>query len=221
MMLSRAMIVLLMIGGLGCTSAQLQPDPVVLSSIEANYPQLEFQACGKNWNGLGVCQVALGAPLALLQVKVQGYFAGSIKVDSKRCNIDTSITYSNSQQILIPLNGNATADCIITMTLEPTYPVAQPDMKLENFRGSLAIRIQKKLRPWVGDIRKMTGSWSSNFDVPLSTVDTPARIYAAGCGKTYDQKYQPDELWAEFNLNDAVALQGASSCVLDGFVQQG
>src|SRR5579863_5990249 len=89
-----------------CGGAPLKPDPSTPAS-DSHYPTAEFQACGQRWHGLGVCDIQAQDDLSKVNLQVQGYLSGDLRVyavsDSSDCQFDQHMTYVKNQLVPIPL----------------------------------------------------------------------------------------------------------------------
>ncbi len=201
----------------------LRPDPVPVPSIQANYPTAEIIACGKRWHGLAICPVVRGQSYITVGINVQGYYGGVLKVDSKNCEIETAMSYTDSQLIPITIPFNAEKNCLLTVTVEPKYPKeGTQDIRIYNFIGWLALpMLQNETDVWEGFTRKVSGNFSSMVRIWVGDIPT-VRLVADGCGRedTYDESHNLLEGWLVFDLNKLVPDEmELKTCVMEGFIR--
>jgi len=202
----------------GC-AGKVRPDPA-LPAIQSIYPSAEIIACGKRWNGLGVCSLEKGKKYQNLGIKIASYYKGSIKVYSGRCSIDYSFRYDGSEEIPIIIPGKIDRDCLISMTVSPELPNEENSgIQIHSFRGYLAIRMTDG-ETWLGDTRKLTGSLDSYLRVDVGGVGQVS-VELNGCGIAYRKNLTLTGGIAEIKLNEALAKTGPRICVLDGYISQG
>lgn len=202
----------------GC-AGKLRPDASPLSAVQGEYPTAEFRACGSLWHGLGICAVEKGAALSDIGFEVQGYYKGTVKVDSGDCAVNFSETYVDSEPVGNIVNGRATKSCILTMTVSPEYPEQQnTDVVVSGFRGHLIIKVvDNKEDVFIATVRQPE-TFNSAISIDVSESDE-VEVYLSGCGKTYTKIQKPDESGV-IHINSDLLLSGKPRlCVLDGFVR--
>lgn len=200
--------------GSGC-GKKLRPDPA-LPVIDARYPSLEIHVGEKVFNGVAVLSVPRGTNLRSLGVAFQGYYQGSYRFSSQRCELDTTGSfYEKNARVPIPVGGSAKEDCIVTITMSPEYPEsARRGVEIDSFRGQIIIKVTDG-EAWYGDSFKVTGDWRKSIKVFVGG-EGEARILADGCGKEYDQVHTIKDGFVELELSQATAIK--EPCVLDGAI---
>lgn len=160
---------------MGC-GKNLRPDEVI-PATQAKYPSAEFSACGRMWNGLGECSVNEGRDLNSIDLKIQGYYKGTVKF-STTCDLDSdlplSLRYGGNQEVPFFLPGLAEETCGISFVISPEYP-NEEDQKLviNSFKGHLLVKVKKSDQIWIGHHTKVkAGSGPVEvFGIPLQTAD--------------------------------------------------
>ncbi len=202
----------------GC-SGKLRPDSS-LAAITAGYPTAEFQACGRLHNGLGLCVIEEGTSISSISLKVQGYDAGEIKIDSNDCTfMSTPIKYSKNALVPVALKDNGSKFCVVTMTVSPSYESAnQNGIKIHGFRGHLYVKTIKKGEDIETTFFKESGNWKKLWNIKTGEV-APVRLFSKGCGITVDKKVTPKEDTSiDIHLQNHVGPQN-QTCVVEGVVQ--
>lgn len=198
----------------GCGKS-LRPDPFPASFI-SNYPNLEIKACGKYWNGQAICSIADGASYDALDIRVQGYYKGSLRIVSTDCGIDEVKRYQNSELIKISVPGKADKDCTITVTMSPELPKEEDStIQIHSFLGYIAIRKLSIDEKWSGYTRKVTGAFRSEFKLSVSKEGL-YNVYIEGCGISYHKNITMENGEIKIQLSDAVFNLGIDNCILDG-----
>jgi len=204
---------------MGC--GHLRPDPV-MPSIEANYSTVELLACGQRWSGLGICSVIEGEKYSTINLKIQAFHEGMMTVYSKNCQVDTTLSYSGSQEVPIHIQGAATRNCLVTVTVSPVYPdEPKQDIRVYSQRGHLAIVVLGKDDDWKGFTRKVTGNFSSSIRLWVGPTAS-ATLVADGCGReeSYEAPLKVFNGYAAFDMKDVVPPGILpKTCVLEGYVR--
>jgi hypothetical protein len=202
----------------GC-SHQLRPDPEKLTAIGGSYPTAEFVACGSLWHGVGVCVVEEGTPLESLGFSIQGYYQGTLRVDSGDCSITDVITYKDSQLVGNILRGSAERSCIITFTVSPVYP-GQKDTEIvtSSFRGHLRIKVVEKGEYVKSAVFRIPQTFHKVWSFGVGE-EGPVDVYFEGCGVSYHERFFPGESHTvKIPLEKLFAGQ-PRFCVLEGLVR--
>ncbi len=216
----KAIALLFLFASMGCS--HIRPDPVLPPSIEAQYPSLEIQACGQLPDELGMvlCPVVKGEPLSRLNFRVMGYYKGTIKVASKECEIDESISYEGTGLVQIPLRGTAEKSCVASVTVSPQFPREEKSgIKIHSLRGHLVVRVLPAGQQWVGFARKVTGDFSSGLRMWVGPQES-VLVLVAGCGQSvYNEVHQVVDGFLDLNLSSLVPkVMPIQVCVLEGAV---
>lgn len=201
----------------GCGTAKLKEDPVIPAAV-ANYPTLEFSACGKTHHGLGVCYLNKGQPFDSVELRVQGYYQGTARVYSQACKLDYTFAYKDSELIRIKLpDSEPERNCAVNITLSPEYPKEwRSGIEVYSLIGVLAVRLQNGSESWTGETRRLTGRWKSNLALSLGPKHTSARVVIRGCGIAYDKTLASPEGNLYIPLENAVKREERGLCVAEG-----
>ena len=199
-----------------CSHGDLREDPVI-PAIKVNYPTLEFQACGETFHGLGICYLERGSAHNEVNLKIQGYYKGTIRVYSSACGLDMTFTYAENELMKIKLPKlEPGRSCLVTAVMSPEYPKkASKDVATYSFKGHLAIRIEKPEEIWYGETRKVTGNWRSQYDLMVGNFPK-ALVAIRGCGKAYNKKMTLDQGYARIKLSEAAERLEMGDCVAEG-----
>lgn len=211
-------IVLLLTAVTGCgTLSKLRDDPVIPAAV-ANYPTLEFSACGQTFHGQGVCYLQKGQPFDSVELRVQGYFQGTGRVVSQACKLDYTFTYKDSELIRVNLpNSEPEKNCAVNITLSPEYPPEwRSGIEVYSLVGVLGVRLQSGEEVWQGETRRLTGNWKSNLHLSLGPAHEKPRVVIRGCGVSYDRVLSAPGGHLYIPLEDAVKRQERASCIAEG-----
>lgn len=215
-LLGFALTVVVMISLTGCSSAKLVQDPSI-PAIKANYPTAEMQACGKRWHGLGTCALKKGEPLQTVNFQVQGYYRGTITVESKTCQVSQTVSYENNALVPFSIPGLAAQSCTLSVTVSPEYPKRKDEtVVVYSFRGHVHVRVHDG-NLWQGFTGKVAGQWQRTLKVKAGGQGK-VRVMADGCDVKYDQQLDLISGVLDFPLHDAVLRGTPKYCVLSGAV---
>lgn len=193
-------------------------DPIVIGAIDAGYPTLEFEACGKLWLGMGVCRIAPGQSYSSLNINLQGYYQGTVQIQSEACNVSILRRYVQNELISVPTPSTATTDCLFTFQIFPEYPhEANTSISVSGFKGMLWVRMIPKAQAWKPALVRHSGHWVQNLSL-YSGGTGPVKVTAVGCNR--DLASGPFLLsngYLNFPLQNYVSPMD-SECVLEGLV---
>lgn len=211
--------ILLLAASTNCSGVKIKPDPSPLSAIQANYPTAEFNACGKLWHGLGVCSIVRGKSLSSLNFSIQGYYEGSVRIDSKDCEISKTVSYKNNGRINGGLSGTADKSCVVTFTVSPTYPKQQDStIVVSGFRGSLRVKVLEPKDEWEGTFFRFPVGGNKTWDFSIGETNA-VNVYMTGCGKEFNKQIKPSSSGRiKVPIHEAV-LNKQQTCVIEGVVQ--
>lgn len=205
-----------------CTEIKIKPDPS-LSAVQANYPTAEFIACGKRWHGLGICPLYANETLDEIQLQVQGYFSGDIRVfasspDVIGCKMDYHTTYEGTQLVTIPV-PQVMSSCTFSISVAPKYPNQEKQFEVNPkvFSGFLRVR---RLAPedfWSGEVL-FTPEHGMNM-IELRTGDRGSLISSIrGCGINFDGTLDAVNGKIVIDLNEKGLNPIRQLCTIEGIV---
>jgi len=213
------LIAFILVVSLGSCGHKLHQDPQGLTAVQAEYPSAEFSACGKLWHGIGVCSLVEGQPLSKLGLEIQGYYNGSVKIDSSDCNTHMDLPYENSGKIQDFLKGVAKKSCVITFTVSPEYPRQRKQpLAVSGFRGHLRIKVLKAGDSWIGKVFRFPENTLKEWKLNVNETSS-VELHFRGCNKSIDLVAAP-------NADGIVTLPIHSlidgqpqTCVVEGLLQ--
>jgi hypothetical protein len=208
-----ALILLASCGG------QLVADPAS-SAFESNYPTAEFTACGETHHGLGVCLIKNGEPLNKIQLKIQGYFEGSIKVTSPDCDITSPQTqrYSNSGKVEIKFDGEMVSSCIVEFVVLPEYPDEEDD-RIETFNLKGILYIKEDKGTTITDSLKVKQGFDKTLNLNIGGGDGQARLAFFGCDSSRNIIADVRAGRISIKLSQITSSQNQRSCVINGGIR--
>lgn len=176
---------LLVLGGAGaCNGPVLRRDPV----LPSNYPTAEFYACGAHWHGLGTCLVERGRPIDSIDLSIQGYAQGAMRVVSESCGLDDTFRYSSSQRVNYSIPGLAQKSCLLTIVVLPEFSGEETaGVPIRSFKGSLWVRVTDPDE----QVAVYRSALQVNSDTKIS-INAPAELTTAhaifrGCDTQFEQ----------------------------------
>jgi hypothetical protein len=196
---------------------KIRPDAGSPAAIDSSYPSAEFRACGRLWNGLGVCTLKEGESFDSVDFQIQGYFKGSIRVDGTACKVARTQSFVESELIPVSIPGRAQKDCVLSFVMSTQLPDQESNpIQVYPLKGHLLIKVVRKDDDWKGDVLKVTGRWQSKARFWVG-ADGDARVVLNGCGNDYDQIHKLDKGYANVSIEKAVKYK-TGICTLDGAV---
>lgn len=211
-------LVLILVFAIGC-GQRLRPDPEMLSAITANYPTAEFRACGNLWHGLGICVLEEGDSLENLSFAIQGYYEGTVRIDSGDCEVAASYNYLDNGFIKNVLRGTIHRSCVITFTVSPEYPREEKTgIVTSGFRGHLRIKMVPKGSYSKVGVFRIPQTFKKTWTLGVGETD-PVDVYFEGCGVSFHRQFTPNQS-KQINLQLADLFSGEPrTCVLEGVVR--
>ena len=198
----RALLFCLLLAG---CAGKLKPDSVP-GAMASHYPTAEFTACGTRFVGLGICPAYQGGVL-----EVQGYYKGTIQIDSERCNIHIKTRYENSQSVKVAL---ANTSCVVDFVVSPEYPNdAKSGIVIESLKGRLYWKSLPQGAAYFSQSTKVKEGLNASFSFP---ADEPVKLSFRGCGITYDEEKEPENGKITVMLRDIVFMDMPMDCILEG-----
>lgn len=202
---------------IGCGGKKLKNDPVIPAVI-ANYPTVEFRACGKIYHGLGICYLEEGQEFKSIDFRVQGYYQGTGRFYSRDCGLDLTFTYKNSELVTVKIpSSTPVKSCAFNVTLSPEFPKEfKSDLAVYSIKGVLLVRLQNGNEKWVGETRRVTGSWKSFLNLDTYIESGNAEVHIRGCDIKYDKVLPFNSGKLKIELSEAVKKASRADCVLEG-----
>jgi len=196
---------------IGCGSRIKRDDNIPAS--HANFPSAEFSACGKRFIGLGQCPVIKGEPNDSVKMQIMAYFAGTVRVVSQECQIDSSFRYNGSGFIDIYIPGRGRNNCVISFVVSPEFPKEdKSDIIVHSVEGHLLLRVTDPNGKWVGHSQKVRQGARFQFRIES---DRPANFFLVGCGVEITDRRTPFEGAIEVGT-DELGNDAIRACVYDG-----
>lgn len=214
---SKLMVSLLFFIGQGCVHRpSLDPSPPAAAS---NYPTVEFRAQGKLFHGLGEVALKKGEPLSNMELKVQGYFGGTIRVDSGFCHLRKSVQYSGMELVSIGLEGKATETCMIDITVTSVYPDDIDSTTLVyELKGQLLVKVIPDERPFFLSSSKVQQGTDTNLFVPVDGLTGSVEVVFRGCGFSYEDTVPINDGEATISARWVGGPEPLRRCLHEGFV---
>lgn len=213
MVLRRGLALLLAPFFLSGCGAKLRPDPMI-SAVDAGAPTAEIWVNGAPSRGLSIVGIKEGESLDSLDLQVQTYYNGQVRIDSKECEIARTIRYSNSQKIKINLLGEAKS-CVISVVVSPEYPnQLRTSIKVYPFVAHVYIRATKQGDDWIGQTALVSGSFSK--PIRFFVGGESARAVFSGCNNRVEKEIRLIGGWADLDLNEIANPDTKETCVSEG-----
>lgn len=187
------------------------------SAADASYPSAMFVACGRVWNGVGICQLKPGVQYADVGLKVYVYNKGTVYVTGKECGVDDKRTYSKSGDIEYRPEGEAKKSCLLSFVVSPEYPeeVVGDGLKVGSMTGHLFIKVEES-ESWRGSADKVQAGESIDLKLPVN--QEKPRVVIERCGEGNVDSIRPIDNGMIVIGSKEIVDPGRSLCVLHGAV---
>ena len=229
-MINKSLLVLAACLVMGCVHIKKPINDPSPPAAESNYATAEYQTrdlLGKNevemHYGLGDAYILIGDEYNNLNLKVQGYFDGVIKVDSGLCNISETTTYKSSELVPIKVPGVASRSCLIDIVVIPKFPGEELGVLTHEFKGQLMVHAVDGEYPWfvTNDNPRFGEEVSLHLESPFGDFGPPpmpAYFSVAGCGELEGYvDYDGDGV--TLPLSAIVDLKSVRKCYLQGLAE--
>lgn len=173
----------------GCGGAKINVDRSI-PATQANYPTAEFRACGRLWHGLGGCQLKTGQSLDDLNIEVQGYYSGMVRIigTGDECQFDEVVSYSNNSVIPVHIPKKIQTNCTIGFLVSPQIPHAKDQpVVIRSFMGFLRIRATDQNWAFSKYETMETDGASIQLQPSGFNPGEQVRVVAKGCSQSIDQ----------------------------------
>lgn len=194
----------------GCVSL-MRPDQSI-PAFKANYPTAEFRLNNEIHHGTASVRVNLGQKLNDLNLEVQGYLSGTIKVDSNQCGISKSFTYTNSKLLKINLPSIVRKSCIISILVQSDLPGYN---ELTQFKGRILVKALKPEEKWISYTSKIRVGEYENTTISYFG-DGKVKVIFRGCGVIYEKYHKIYNNSINLNTKDITGLTTKETCPLEG-----
>lgn len=193
----------------GC-AGKLRPDTTMLAT-KANYPTAEIHACGQRFVGIGICPIVRGSAIT---VGVQGYYQGSVRIDSQRCNLAVSQRYAGSGEIKQTITP--TDSCLIDFVVSPEYPREDKSgLVIGSLKGRLYVKVLDPGNSYQTLVSKIPVGTSAVFAIRTpETTDT--RVVFRGCDTGFDKTVTLTGGTLPVTSSELLDVKTPVSCVFEG-----
>jgi hypothetical protein len=199
---------------LSCST--LRDDPSI-PATSADFYTAEAVLNGERFRGVKIVSVEKGQSLASLDLKIQGLFSGTVKIDSENCFLNESVRYEKSSLVKVHLRGEAEQSCVISYVVSPQYPrQTSQAVVVHSFKGAVAIKVREQGEPWIGRSVVMPVGSKALLELDLRE-ENPVRVIFSGCGVEYSARLHPEEGWVNVPVEDFVS-ENQGLCVASGLV---
>lgn len=202
----------------GCGSQLV--DDSALPAFESNYPTAEFSACGELHHGLAVCQLNAGDAFSKVDLRIRGYYQGTVKVSSLDCPIVSPEVqrYQDSREVKIEFDGNFETSCVIEFVVLPEYPrETNDDIQTYNLKGLLYIKENKG--PAINGTLKHKVGLDRVITLNIGGGDGQAELAFFGCNSSGPIDVSVSNGRFSFKLSDVTNINEVRSCVLNGGIR--
>jgi len=177
----------LVLSGQGCAhKPNLDPSP---PSGASGYPSAEFWVQGRLAHGLGEVVVRKGDPLNGIQLEVQGYFSGTIRIDSGYCHLKKSINYTDTELVPFELEGKAESSCLISILVSSVYPSSYDSATLVyELKGQLLVKVMPTDKPVYVASSKVKARTDTGLSIPYDGGLGGVKATFRGCDQDYSER---------------------------------
>lgn len=177
----------LVLSGQGCAHRlNLDPSP---PSGASGYPSAEFQVQGRLAHGLAEVVLRKGDPLNAIQLEVQGYFSGTIRIDSGYCRLKKSVNYSDTELVPFELEGKAESSCLINILVSSVYPSSYDSATLVyELKGQLLVKVMPTAKPIYVASSKVKARTDTGLSIPYDGGFGGVKATFHGCDQDYSER---------------------------------
>ena len=202
-----------------CATLRDDPNP---PAGESNFPTAEFWAGGSLHHGIARIQLEKGMPYDDIDLKVQGYFRGVIRVDSQRCGVAESVLYENNALVPIKIKGVAGPSCIYNIAVVPEYPGNPEDSPLQTYEliGQLLVKVVAKETKLMGKAEVLMEGVDFHMYLPLPP-NKQSKIALKGCGVNYVKSIFPAAGSITLSFREMVGDTPPKRCFIEGAAVSG
>lgn len=212
-LMTKSLLVLL----LGCDA--LRPDSAP-PAFESNYPTAEFRTAGELHHGSAEVVLYRGQPYDEVDLAIQGYFEGTIRIDSDRCDLGQSYTYTDSELFRVEIKGLAEESCLIDFSIQPKLPDEETSGQvIHEFKGRLLIKVLEMDQPWWGLSSKIKVGLNKRIRIPF-VGEGKAKVAFRGCGSEFQKELPIKENMIKVSAEDVVGKIIQRTCFLEGVIIQ-
>lgn len=191
----------------------LRPDPNPYA-ITSNVPTAEVIACGSRVIGLKACGIVRGQPLATLDLRIQGYNTGTVRVSSDKCGVEFDVRYSGHAPIEVPLSGLAQENCLLAISVQPEFPQEKKNaIVIGALKAFVRVRVLDQDQVWEGFESKV----AENGDTSIDVNSASGKLMVRGCDAQIEEAVQSVDGKVKVPLAK-LPKQGVKSCVYEGVV---
>lgn len=192
-----------------CKSNNLRPDTASISAIDANYPTVEFSAKENLYHGYGIVQINPGESL---DVKIQGYYSGSIRLDGQCLPEKIDKAYDTNQVISITVRP--TKSCFLRVVMTSVYGKNKEPVTVYPILGYLAVKVADTTsHDWHVEARRRKSGVSTKVYLGVGG-DGSSKVIADGCGKRFEFEAEIHGGIVVLDLKDLVQKD---TCILEGY----
>lgn len=210
-------VAFMLLAGQGCAhKVSLDPSP---SAAEANYPTAEFRAQDQLFHGLGEVALKKGEDLSKVKLEVQGYFEGTIRIDSGFCHIKKTLTYAGTSLVEVALSGPAKESCVIDIVVTTVYPrVYDENTLVYDLKGQLFVKVLTDEKPFHLGSSKVQAGLDTNLYVPVESQGGSVQAIFRGCGSKYDDMVPVNDGEAMISARALAGPERFDRCIYEGFL---
>jgi len=190
-----------------------------MSSFDANFTTAEFSVCGEVHHGLAICSIEEGELYSNLNLNIQGYYNGQIKISSPDCLLSSPevLRYTSNQTIPVVIAGRVIKSCVIEFVVMPEYPNAdKTPIEIHNFKGLVYIKKIPKGSYIIAKSFKVKQLSNIDISINVKEYNGEARLVFFGCESSFDSTITFTNGRYNFNLSDIMPLSSVRSCILNG-----
>ena len=190
-------------------------------AAESGYPTAEFRTRDGLHHGSAQILLRQGEKLDAVEFHIQGYYDGTIRVDSERCGLSQSYTYTDHKLLKVPLEGTAHESCIIDFVVQPSfYGDIENHLKIREFRGKLLVKVLPQGQGWWGTSTKVKTGLNKRIIIPFAGAGR-AKVSFRGCGVSYDGERDILGNGVTVSAKEVLGSVTKRVCALEGVVIQG
>ena len=200
---------------LSSCAGKLRPDTTI-SAISAGYPTAEIKACGQHVVGGVVCATDGTVPT---EVTIKGYYKGTVRLDSEKCNVSESRRYENSEEVSINVTlPEGQNSCNLDIVVAPEYPNEKRSaVEINPLKGRVYLRRIPSGSTLFSTVVKLPEQTEEFIHIPYSNRSNWHVIFR-GCDSEYDDVVDFSSGTGSIKLSEITDVSHVKDCQLEGVV---
>lgn len=201
-----AFAVILVLLNISCSHVKLDPG-------DANYPIVDFMACGQSYEGLGICTLKAGQDFSAINLLISAPDQAHITfaTDCATTNLTPSFVETTTKTVSFPLQGFAMNSCGVS------FKISQRNHK--PLEGQLYIKILPHNVDFVGITTKAPTGPEPESVLKIPSSDFIVNVVLVGegnCAVKFDEDIISQNGYLPIRLRIVMPVIEQKTCILMG-----